>query len=591
MIASLAFADEEEEEAGSAPEKPASGGKLISALAFDLDEEGDEDEEEGTVMAPAGTSYTPPAAAAPAPVAPVAPPAPAAPVAPPAPAAPVTPPVAPAAPAAPVMPETDQGDGDEKPDVTFPTTFRQGATPSALSGAASPGMDAGMGDEADQDDWDASGALDNTVDFQAYLLSEADQAPAKEEPPIQGAAFTREKPPEPTATAATADTMVAGTPEAAQNIFDAVSETPPSPWKKWAIIGGSLAAVALFSVMGYQYAELSGLLKTPAMRGFTARVAEWVPFVDPPKPVRPPRRPVAVRPSIPLQPAVKPPAAVRAPLAPAVMEKSPVRESAALVPRSSPPSRAETPAAPVAPAAAPAVPKAPPVSEVLRQPSTVAEKPVPPADRRPAAPRIDTHQRLMMARNAFYSGRGDRARALYDEVLRLDDTNRDALMGLAALGVSDGRYGKAAGYYMRLLELDPRDSVALAGLTSLSGNIDAQNQESRIKAILQGEPNAPHLYFALGGLYAAQSRWSEAQHVFFKALSGDDTNADFAFNLAVSLDHLGQERAALPYYRRALALATLRPGRFDAGSVKARVADLSRELDNRAAGVAAGPLE
>ena len=41
------------------------------------------------------------------------------------------------------------------------------------------------------------------------------------------------------------------------------------------------------------------------------------------------------------------------------------------------------------------------------------------------------------------------------------------------------------------------------------------------------------------------------------------TNADFAYNLAVSLDQLRQPKLALEYYRRALALAETRGARFD----------------------------
>ena len=214
-----------------------------------------------------------------------------------------------------------------------------------------------------------------------------------------------------------------------------------------------------------------------------------------------------------------------------------------------------------------------PVSAETREEASMHTVKLPPPP--PAEPRVDLHERLVSARKAFYGGKGRQAQRLYREVLEHDSGNRDALLGLAAGAVRANRHGEAAGFYMQLLELDPRDSMALAGLASLNGNVDPMGQESRIKTMLQGEPDAPHLHFALGGLFAAQSRWGEAQQAFFRALSGDRSNADYAFNLAVSLDHLGQERAALPYYQRALSLARVRPGQFDRRKGEARLNELA----------------
>ena len=49
----------------------------------------------------------------------------------------------------------------------------------------------------------------------------------------------------------------------------------------------------------------------------------------------------------------------------------------------------------------------------------------------------------------------------------------------------------------------------------------------------------------LGNQLAQQGRWSEAQQEYFKAFASEPDNADFAYNLAVSLDHLRQPKLAL----------------------------------------------
>ena len=56
----------------------------------------------------------------------------------------------------------------------------------------------------------------------------------------------------------------------------------------------------------------------------------------------------------------------------------------------------------------------------------------------------------------------------------------------------------------------------------------------------------------------------------------DPENADYAYNLAVSLDQIRQRKPALEYYQRALDLARDRQAMFDRNQVSARVAELQK---------------
>ena len=73
-----------------------------------------------------------------------------------------------------------------------------------------------------------------------------------------------------------------------------------------------------------------------------------------------------------------------------------------------------------------------------------------------------------------------------------------------------------------------------------------------------------------------QGRWGEAQQQYFKAFSAEPENADFAYNLAVSLDHIGQPKLALDYYRRALALAPKAGASFNLEAARSRATQLAR---------------
>lgn len=181
---------------------------------------------------------------------------------------------------------------------------------------------------------------------------------------------------------------------------------------------------------------------------------------------------------------------------------------------------------------------------------------------------------LASAYQAFMAGDTGRAENDYRKALQQTPNNRDALLGLAAVAAKRGQAQEAATHYLRVLQLDPRDAAAQAGLIGLRGYADPTLSESRLKTLLAQQPDAGYLHFALGNLYAYQARWPEAQEAYFNALHGDAGNADYAFNLAVSLDHLDQRKPALVYYQRALTLVKERSASFDSEQLKKRIHEL-----------------
>jgi len=169
------------------------------------------------------------------------------------------------------------------------------------------------------------------------------------------------------------------------------------------------------------------------------------------------------------------------------------------------------------------------------------------------------------------------ARSDYEQALRDDGSNRDALLGLAAIDVRTGRHEAAEATYLRLLQLDPNDAHAQAGLIALrSARLDPLATESRVKSLLAADPGANVLHFTLGNQLAQQGRWGEAQQEYFKAFAAHPDNPDFAYNMAVSLDHLRQPKLALEYYQRAIALAGKRAASFDVMAARARAAQLDQ---------------
>lgn len=144
----------------------------------------------------------------------------------------------------------------------------------------------------------------------------------------------------------------------------------------------------------------------------------------------------------------------------------------------------------------------------------------------------------------------------------------DALLGLAAIASVQNREADAQRLYREVLDHDPRNAAAQGALLDLLGNTDNHAAESRLKTLIERDPS-PQLYQTLGNLYADQGRWNDAQAAYFEAYRGAPDNADYAFNLAVSLDQLRQSAAALKYYEKALAVGGVH--RFDSAQAEARV--------------------
>jgi len=177
-------------------------------------------------------------------------------------------------------------------------------------------------------------------------------------------------------------------------------------------------------------------------------------------------------------------------------------------------------------------------------------------------PAADIDPTLLAAYQAYSRGDDAAAQKQYRQVLQGDTRNVDALLGMAAIALRQSRYADANGWYQKVLEIEPRNSTALSAVANSqissesAGSVTADyaGTESRIKSMLAQQPEAANLHAALGNLYAAQSQWSQAQAAYFNASRYAPNSADYAFNLAVSLDQLGKSGLALAQYQRALDL-------------------------------------
>ncbi len=236
---------------------------------------------------------------------------------------------------------------------------------------------------------------------------------------------------------------------------------------------------------------------------------------------------------------------------------------------------------------APASPKEAP--KVGLSPDSVFE-PVP--EKPASAPIVITHRPaqplvsplLTAAYGAYQKGDFAQAREKYQQVLQTSPKHRGSLLGLAALALQGHEDSLARDLYLRILEQDPGDPLARAGLLAITPTGDPARQESELKLLLVQYPHVAPLFFSLGNLYAAGNHWSEAQQAYFSALQAaknaahnpEAVHPDYFFNLAVSLEHLGQLKPAVNYYREALRLAAGQPTGFDVEALRVRLYNLEQ---------------
>lgn len=235
-----------------------------------------------------------------------------------------------------------------------------------------------------------------------------------------------------------------------------------------------------------------------------------------------------------------------------------------------PKARAQAPAEPPRTAPRPA-PKSAPQEAAVPQPAPLAASSF--ATNRPP-PRVNPS--VAAGYGAYQAGDMNRARSDYEQALREEPGNRDALLGLAAVETRARHPAAADALYRRLLLEDPRDAYAAAGLLALHAQqVDPVAAESRVKGLLASGPDEDVLHFTLGNQYAQQGRWAEARQAYARAAAMDPENPDYAYNLAVSLEHLRLPQPAQQAYRLALTLALQRSASFDPAMVQARVEQLS----------------
>ena len=355
---------------------------------------------------------------------------------------------------------------------------------------------------------------------------------------------------------------------AAQNAFQAKNAPDPEASRSRALLWTMVGAVAFVAIGAAAYVWYSVKALTPQQA--SAPRPRAAPTPPPASGVAPP----------PASGVALPPNAASASLPPTTAMGSivpaPGSAPAAAAPTDPVPGSASVTAssAPAASAAA-AAPSPVPAESTADRLARAAALPRPPMQLERSAPegrRVPAE--ISAGYDALRKGDWASARRAYEAAIASNPASVDAHLGLATLAARSANRSMAADYYRRTLDLDPRNATALAGLAALADYSRPEALEAQLRADLDRAPESAALHFTLGNLHSAQGRWSEAQSAYYEAHRLDPGSPEIAHNLAVSLDHLGQQRLAAAFYQRALESANGRATAFDPAAVARRLAEI-----------------
>jgi len=128
-------------------------------------------------------------------------------------------------------------------------------------------------------------------------------------------------------------------------------------------------------------------------------------------------------------------------------------------------------------------------------------------------------RRLREAEFAVLALDTDRGVRLLEDLSRFDRGNPELGFYLGETFFSAGDLERAAGFFKKVLAVDPRhfESLVYSGI-SASESGDSETAESFLKRAIERKSDAFLPHFALGALYAHESKWGEAERELSRAL-------------------------------------------------------------------------
>ncbi|WP_333023369.1 tetratricopeptide repeat protein [Wolbachia endosymbiont of Pentidionis agamae] len=159
---------------------------------------------------------------------------------------------------------------------------------------------------------------------------------------------------------------------------------------------------------------------------------------------------------------------------------------------------------------------------------------------------------LERANNALKQGDALTALDLFNKIIARFPNHKNALVGLGNIYYANKQYEQAVQIYLDLLDTYSDDKLLLANFLTLISeyNIDlALTEMLKLHKIMEKDS---FLLANLGLVYAYKNDLEKAKYYMLSAVSLDQENALYIYNLAVILDKLSDFKNAATFYKKFL---------------------------------------
>ncbi len=164
-------------------------------------------------------------------------------------------------------------------------------------------------------------------------------------------------------------------------------------------------------------------------------------------------------------------------------------------------------------------------------------------------------QTIQKAMKCHHSGELKKAEKLYHEVLKLDDTNSNALHMLGIVEIQNENYAKAVEFITQAVAIEKEDPIYYSNLGVAHWYLGQNEQaiEAYRRALLI-EPNDAEVHNNLGNALRDLGELDEAIDNFKHALTLHASDPSVLYNLGLTYSEKGQLDEAVDFYQQALGL-------------------------------------
>lgn len=155
--------------------------------------------------------------------------------------------------------------------------------------------------------------------------------------------------------------------------------------------------------------------------------------------------------------------------------------------------------------------------------------------------------------DALVRGSYETALSSYDDALKEEPSSVMALLGRGAALQKLGRGPEAQAPYDQVLKLDPQNREALTNLTSILAERSPQEALARLIELERQYPSFSPIKAQIGLAYAKAGSLPQALDYLRRAVTLAPDTVMYHYNMALVLDHMGRADQAVSSYERVLA--------------------------------------